>query len=358
MFERTLKQALAPAGLVVVDRQLRLAERRESERLRHVLVHERHKVARLKTLLEEARTAAQALDDRIQTLERKHQELHKQNKNLHQRLRWHWAAYPYTTQSWEEQAEGSDPFQTRARLLKAKLVDLIARPEFESGDRRVTAVVTSCSRHDLLVRTLASFFERNTYPIEKLIVVEDGARELDQAFKMRFSNRPIEWMSTGVRVGQIRAIDAAYARVSTPYIFHIEDDYEFLAPGFIEDSMSILESEPLCLQVWIRGAPGPGAHPVDDTTRTSQGAPWRRVSQHMKNVWHGFSFNPGLRRLRDYRLIGSSYAANAEPERGFGGMAEAQLSELYASVGFFAAALWKDEGATFARHLGRGHHVA
>jgi hypothetical protein len=40
-------------------------------------------------------------------------------------------------------------------------------------------------------------------------------------------------VATGKKVGQIKAIDMVYMWVETPYIFHFEDDWEFLAKGFI-----------------------------------------------------------------------------------------------------------------------------
>jgi hypothetical protein len=303
--------------------------------------------------LETARSETASQAARLTKLARDRDSQARLKKYLHRRLLWHWASHPETEQAWERRPPGDDPFARRAAWLKAKLVDVLATPAADSPDRGVTAVVTSCGRHDLLVRTLDSFFEVNSCPIARMIVVEDGDRELDLAARRRFSNRPIDWINTGGRVGQIQAIDHAYSRVRTPYIFHIEDDYRFLKPGFIERSLSILEAEPLCLQVWIRGEPG--EEDLLAEPHASSGTPWRRIAPH-RGVWHGFSFNPGLRRLRDYRLIGS-YAANVDAALGRGGLAEAQLSELYGSVGFFAAALWTNGGEAYAKHLGRGRHV-
>jgi hypothetical protein len=65
-------------------------------------------------------------------------------------------------------------------------------------------------------------------------------------------------------------------------------------------------------------------------------------------------FNPGLKR---YRLIGA-YAAHAEAGLGHGAVAEAQLSELYASIGYFAAAIWISEGEGYVTHLGDGRRVS
>src|SRR5690349_1972728 len=126
------------------------------------------------------------------------------------------------------------------------------RPASSSAKRSprstVTAVVTSCDRHDLLDRTLGSFFANNTYPLRKMIVVEDGER-VAVDLREKYKSKTIEWISTGRRVGQIAAIDYAYSRVKTPYIFHFEDDWEFHQSGFIEGSLKIMKHHRKCLQV-------------------------------------------------------------------------------------------------------------
>jgi len=306
----------------------------------------------------EATPYVRKLEARIEELKTRLTVQDKENRRLFEHLRWHWASYPWTVQNWEERDPASDPYGARQRALRSRLVEMLASPDAPQGDRRVTVVITSCKRHDLLEPTLASFFERNSHPIEKVIVVEDGDQAFAPEMTQRFAHQPMEWMHTGGRVGQVRAVDAAYSRVKTPYVFHVEDDWEFVRPGFIEASMPILEAEPLCLQVWIRGAPGPQSHQFEDHEQVTAGHTWRKVAKGHGGVWHGFSFNPGLRRLRDYRLLGGSYAARVESGLGAGGQPEAQLSELYASIGFFAAALWVDDGASFIMHRGGGRHVA
>ena len=41
----------------------------------------------------------------------------------------------------------------------------------------ITLVVTSCNRFDLLVQTLNSFFSKNTYNLDKIIIIEDSGRK-------------------------------------------------------------------------------------------------------------------------------------------------------------------------------------
>jgi hypothetical protein len=317
----------APAGPDLVER----------------LAHERSKVAKLKAQL-------QALQTEQETLASNYQQLRKH-------LRWHWAAYPGTKGEWFARKDDHDLFAARAQILKARLVDLMANPEFGPGDRRVTAVVTSCARHDLLAVTLRSFFANNTHAETRMIVVEDGPHDPDDTLKAEFASQPIRWINTGGRAGQLRAVDLAYSQVETPYIFHMEDDWEFVRPGFVEKSMTVLEAEPMCLQVWIKGKPGKRGHGAEPIDRVSHGVDWRPVIRERKNFWHGFSFNPGLRRLREYRLLGR-FADVVESQLGKGAIGEAQLSEIYGSIGYFSAQLWENDGEALVVHIGGDRHVA
>src|SRR5262245_44407505 len=122
-----------------------------------------------------------------------------------------------------------------------------------------TVVVTSCGRHDLLERTLLSFRQFNTYGgIKRIIVVEDGEGDPSEVCA-KYST---ELLRIGQRVGQIAAIDRAYAQVDTPYIFHIEDDWEFYRSGFIERSKVILDNDPSTLLAWLRAWDDANGHPL------------------------------------------------------------------------------------------------
>jgi hypothetical protein len=139
--------------------------------------------------------------------------------------------------------------------------------------------------------------------------------------------------------------------VRTPYIFHCEDDWEFYRPGFIEASLEILEAWPAICQVWLR------AH--DDT----MGHPWIRLPQYpfalMQPGWingrycySGFSFNPGLRRMADYRRLGP-YGRHCVSLPGKDWHGEEIVGEVYRQAGFHAAIL--PQG--YVRHIGWGRTV-
>jgi hypothetical protein len=257
------------------------------------------------------------------------------------------------------------------RILEADRLFDAHRPTFphisSSGARakcraspEVTVVLTSCGRPDLLARTLDSFLKYNTYPIHQFIVIEDGEAESILASEERYRQYNFKWVCTGKRVGQILAIDAAYDLVGTPYIFHCEDDWEFSAPGFVEKSLAVLEQNANVLQVWIRGLNDTNGHPIMNRHLFADAVPFRLMQPGYRSAewgtWHGFSFNPGLRRRRDYNLIGS-YGSLDPLRQKKSWEIEREVSEFYAKHGFFAAILADQQGSGYIRHIGWGRRV-
>ncbi|MDR3073529.1 MAG: glycosyl transferase [Deltaproteobacteria bacterium] len=227
-------------------------------------------------------------------------------------------------------------------------------------DKNVTVVVTSSDRHDLLERTLDSFVACNTYPgVKRILIMEDSYRHphfVDNNEK--YAAYDISVLLTRPRLGQLLGIDVAYKYVDTEYIFHCEDDWEFYGRGFIETSFPILESSSLILQVHLRrldelfpmgvlnySVDAGGKFAIIHEGKTERG------------LWHGFSFNPGLRRLADYKRLGS-YSAQLLAPRYTGQHFEAYLGTLYKELGYTTAISLFNEGKGFVRHIGDGRHVS
>lgn len=215
-----------------------------------------------------------------------------------------------------------------------------------SGKSDVTVVITSCGRFDLLERTLKSLDEFNTYPVRKVIITEDSGS--DSVFDVI----PAAWAQyvqvfvNNPKLGQLRSIDLAYANVETEWVFHCEDDWQFYRTGFIEDSMLLLKEDKQALQVWLRSF----AHDLQihspyvylGERKQLEGVVYHELMSH-KEEWQGFSFNPGLRRLADYKLHA--------PYQQFSG--EKALSKLYADETRYALILENDA----VLHTGFGEHV-
>ncbi|MES2472602.1 MAG: glycosyltransferase, partial [Pseudomonadota bacterium] len=172
---------------------------------------------------------------------------------------------------------------------------------FMQHESDITVVVTSCNRHDLLARTLESFRQHESEGrVARILVAEDGDADPADVCQ-RFG---AEYFRTNERVGQIRLIDQAYARVQTPYIFHLEDDWEFYRSGFMQKSREVLQSDSKILLVQLRAWNDTNGHPVSHATPDRS---FGVMATGYCDCWHGFTFNPGLRRLSDYQLLGGSY---------------------------------------------------
>ena len=207
----------------------------------------------------------------------------------------------------------------------------------------VTVTVTSCGRLSLLEQTLASFLLANDYEfVHEILIVEDSGdaamcRTLRGLYEGQVgADRPtVKILCNHQRLGQMRALDRVWGHVTTPWVFHLEDDWLFDGTGgFIQDSLDILLDNPLCFQVHVRERAS-AIHPLHATRFQSlrRGARYRRLvydwASHGHKLWHGFSMGPGLRRTQLLRVLG--------PMEVFG--SELLVQAAFQSLGLWAAAL-------------------
>lgn len=225
----------------------------------------------------------------------------------------------------------------------------------------IALVVTSCGRADLLHRTLTTFTQFNTLTISEAIVIEDGGLDHDRAALARMLGLDPERLTlikNEKNLGQIRSIDRAYQAVKSDYIFHCEDDWEFYRSGFMEESLRILEAASHIVCVWIRSHNDTNGHPIArEVYKTADGMPYQLLSTSYRGVWHGFTFNPGLRRRSDCLLMGPySELPLAHELRGRTRITESDLSIHYHRLGYSAAITGCKDG--FVRHIGQDQHLA
>lgn len=203
--------------------------------------------------------------------------------------------------------------------------------------RLITGVVTSCGRHGLLQATLTSLAQNLDVPFERTIIIEDGPTPRPDWLGANSHNLghplrklgPITWIQNGDRKGQVYSIDTAYEQVRTPYIYHCEDDWQFIGPVNITESQDILERFPNVLHI-LHG--DYNAHPSEHC----EGLPCRTKITDWRG-WGGFSWNPGLRRRLDYEAIGSYGRFSGYGTTGLG--PELAISQFYAAQGFRVAVL-------------------
>ena len=216
--------------------------------------------------------------------------------------------------------------------------------------KTVSVVLTSGSlrnpatRKETFLNTIQSFLKFNTYPIEKFIITEDSpcAASLDHIIELLTKNRLIEevvLIDDGKNRGQVYRIDQSYSLVESDFIFHCEEDWEFVKLGFIESSLDVLNDDNI-FSVYLHGYHdyisrlfGDRGYSVMDAPHLSFKNPeepfmvldsteynasqykypffavnkqkFKKIKKNWNSIFAGFSFNPGLRRLKDYKSIGS-----------------------------------------------------
>ena len=213
-----------------------------------------------------------------------------------------------------------------------------------------TVALTSCGRFDLLARTLRSLLPKLDGPPAGIFIAEDsgdrGIHDVASQFDSSYSD--INVIVNDPPLGQIKSIDRLYSRIGTDWIFHCEDDWEFFCEGFIGKSFSILNEFDLYSMVALRSLSDYGQTVLGPYTATSSG-----IGYHVADgaiPWNGDSaglhFNPGLRRMRDYRIVG--------PYARFGdGASELRVSRVYRDLGYRVACL----ADPAVRHIGDARHA-
>jgi hypothetical protein len=200
--------------------------------------------------------------------------------------------------------------------------------------------VTSCERHDLLQRTMDSFFEHADVLPSKAIILEDGHNGPGILPCNDLYNVKAVWRNNPERLGQIRSCDRLMEMVETEWVFWCEDDWLFKEGNFIVESYGILERYPEIFTVSLRGRAW--NHPLRESAY-----PFLIAEPGWSDGWGGMCFNPGLRRKSDYLKMGP-YAQ--------GGLnmwacqSEHELSRRYLKAGYRIA----DLGRPIIEHLGHG----
>uniref|UniRef100_A0A6C0EUA7 Glycosyltransferase 2-like domain-containing protein n=1 Tax=viral metagenome TaxID=1070528 RepID=A0A6C0EUA7_9ZZZZ len=209
---------------------------------------------------------------------------------------------------------------------------------------KVTVVITSCNRPDLLKKTIDSFLQYNTYPIHQWIISEDSGIPNVNSEIMK-EHPEFTWIIAENRRGQINSIDEAYSHVTTDYVFHLEEDWETYRDGAILESINILETIPNVSAVMCRKHDPRVYHMSDNPPYLTC---W--------GGWGYYSFNPGLRRMSDYSdFFGKSFAKFTNAKTTSGLQSERKINDFYREKGYRMALTPNPDG--YLQHIGDNRHV-
>lgn len=175
------------------------------------------------------------------------------------------------------------------------------------SDSEITVVLTCCDRNQFLEKTLKSFLEFNTYKHLKFLIIEDGENRGSFDICKKYLDNKYEWqyIFNERNLGQLASIDLAYGQCFSKYVFHLEEDWQFVAPGFIEESLYYLNKYPKCLFVSLRKFDDQNNHPVKPSGICNN---MLTFTAFWKGCWTGFGFNASLRRMADYKKLKNGYS--------------------------------------------------
>lgn len=155
------------------------------------------------------------------------------------------------------------------------------------------ALLTSCARPDLLIKTVDSLLHNQQEQV-LLLINEDSKAKLKW-----FDSDFITTDFTG-GIGQHKSIEKFLnfaARLK--YYLHLEDDWHFHnSYNWIAESVRIMEEDPSIIKVLCRiGSPHPCDHNkggIENANRFGYLQPWTGDDGI---TWNGFSWNPGVTRV-------------------------------------------------------------
>lgn len=214
----------------------------------------------------------------------------------------------------------------------------------------VTAVFTSYNRFDLLCWTIDSFNQANTYSVKEIIIIDDSGSVMMQN-KIRKTYPNYHLILNEKNIGLVESIDKAYPLVTTQYIFHSEDDFDYFKPGFIEKCIRVMEHDPKIFRVGIRGQTHTKS--LDPVIQMAGDVPFRLplfypmdVNAWGNQFWFGFGFQCGMIRKCHYDIV-KPYTQYSTPQE-FITTRECRIGLAYHALGLLAVSLTED----YATHTG------
>lgn len=229
----------------------------------------------------------------------------------------------------------------------------------------VTVTMTSCKRYDLFERTVNSFLNccTDVQLIDHWLCVDDNSSQEDRK-KMKEKYPFFKfYFKTLAEKGHPQSMNIIKKQVTTSYIFHMEDDWQFFAKrNYISDCFDVLHTAPNIGQCLINKNYGEtekdvaiiGGHPMKTAKGTrfftheycpdqeSQNAFNKKygIGRHCA-YWPHFSFRPSLLRVQILQQLGDF---NEEINH-----FEMDYSDRYIRAGYISAFL----ESIYCLHTGR-----
>jgi len=207
-----------------------------------------------------------------------------------------------------------DSIQNRYTSYNSRLVSKISRRKYIPFPF-ITFTITTCKRFDLLEKTMNSFLQccTDVHRIDKWLCVDDNSSEEDRE-KMQKQYPFFEFVFKNAdEKGHAKSMNIIRNKVTTPYIFHTEDDWKFFEKRpYITECLDVLSQSETISQCLINKNYGELACDIDIVggfpAKTSVGTRYflheyaedmnafalKHPNRKTCAYWTGFSFRPSL----------------------------------------------------------------
>jgi hypothetical protein len=184
---------------------------------------------------------------------------------------------------------------------------------------------------------------------DTIIIDDSGSKKMHNSMVRLYSKYNL--IINEKNIGLVESIDKAYTRVTTPYIFHSEDDFDYIKPGFIERCISVMEHDPKIFRVGIRGFThrksfGKVEYIAGDVKYKLPAVYSMDQDAWGNQFWFGFGFQCGMIRKSAYDLV-RPYTQYSTPDE-FITIRECRIGLAYHALGLLAVSLTDD----YAMHTG------
>lgn len=167
---------------------------------------------------------------------------------------------------------------------------------------QITLCLTIGRRPELLEKTLRSLLP--LFEFTEIIAINDFRDPpTNEAFRRVCPNGKL--ISLSAQVGHHAAVDCMYRQVSTPYVMHCEDDWEFTNPLDVAGAISLLRQKPEISQVCFRKVSDFHLS-EEDLGKIDRGPMGDLKYARLDKIhpqWHGYTFNPHLASLELWRQL-------------------------------------------------------
>ena len=166
----------------------------------------------------------------------------------------------------------------------------------------ITLCLTIGKRPDELRQTLHSLLDKVAFA--HIIAINDfGDEETNAVFRELCPQG--ELICLGYNIGHHKACDYMYAKITTPYVFHCEDDWLFDSTPDIEQIIELLDNTPSISAVTLRTIEDMGLSAEQSKLVRHVSAPPIDIAylSDIHEQWYGYSFNPHIARLDTWKAI-------------------------------------------------------